>query len=47
MQVEIDEEKAEGFGLPVGVTNQVAQQQMLSQVPQQPQGSDDQDGQEE
>ena len=36
MQEEIDEEKEAGFGLPVGVMNDVAQQQMMSQVPQQP-----------
>jgi len=32
MQQEIEEEKAEGNGLPVEVTNQVAQQQMVGQV---------------
>ena len=37
MQTEIDEEKEMGLGLPVGVTNDVAQAQMMSQVPQQPQ----------
>ena len=42
MQDEIDEEKELGLGLPVGVTNDVAQQQMLSQVPQQPQNPADQ-----
>jgi hypothetical protein len=42
MQDEIDDEKEMGLGLPVGVTNDVAQQQMLSQVPQQPQNPDDQ-----
>jgi hypothetical protein len=36
MQVEMDEEKEAGLGLPVGVTNDVAQAQMMSQVPQQP-----------
>ena len=36
MQEEIDEEKEMGLGLPVGVMNDVAQQQMMSQVPQQP-----------
>ena len=36
MQFEIDEEKEMGFGLPVGVTNDVAQQMMMSNVPQQP-----------
>jgi hypothetical protein len=32
MQQEIEEEKADGNGLPVEVTNQVAQQQMMGQV---------------
>ena len=32
MQDEIDEEKEEGLGLPVGVTNNVAQQSMMQQV---------------
>ena len=32
IQVEIDEEKAEGLGLPVGVTNAVSQQSMQQQV---------------
>jgi hypothetical protein len=36
MQTEMDEEKEAGLGLPVGVMNDVAQQQMMSQVPQQP-----------
>jgi hypothetical protein len=36
MQKEIDEEKEAGLGLPVGVTNDVAQAQMMSQVPTQP-----------
>jgi hypothetical protein len=36
MQKEIDEEKEVGAGLPVGVMNDVAQQQMMAQVPQQP-----------
>ena len=36
MQTEIDEEKEAGLGLPVGVMNDVAQQQMMSNVPQQP-----------
>ena len=36
MQGEIDEEKEAGLGLPVGVMNDVAQQQMMAQVPQQP-----------
>ena len=42
MQKEIDGEKKDGLGLPVGVMNDVAQQQMMSQVPQQPQNPDDQ-----
>jgi hypothetical protein len=36
MQGEIDEEKEIGMGLPVGVMNDVAQQQMMAQVPNQP-----------
>ena len=32
MQDEIEEEKEAGLGLPVGVTNDVAQQQMTSQI---------------
>ena len=36
MQEEIDEEKEAGLGLPVGVMNDVAQQQMMADVPQQP-----------
>jgi hypothetical protein len=36
MQSEIDEEKELGLGLPVGVGNEVAQQMMMSNVPQQP-----------
>jgi len=36
MQSEIDEEKANGFGLPVGVINQVAQQSMMQQVASDP-----------
>jgi hypothetical protein len=34
MQDEIEEEKEAGLGLPVGVTNSVAQQQMVSQIGQ-------------
>ena len=41
MQEEMDEEKAQGLGLPVGVMNDVAQQQMMSNVPQQPQNPAD------
>ena len=36
MQKEIDAEKEEGLGLPVGVMNDVAQQQMASNIPAQP-----------
>jgi hypothetical protein len=36
MQKEIDKEKEEGLGLPVGVMNDVAQQQMAANIPQQP-----------
>jgi hypothetical protein len=43
MQDEIDEEKELGLGLPVGVTNDVAQQMMMSGVPQQPQNPSDQE----
>jgi hypothetical protein len=42
MDKEIEIEKEQGFGLPVGVTNDVAQQQMMAQVPGQPQHPDDQ-----
>jgi len=45
MQAEIDEEKEAGLGLPVGVTNDVAQAQMMAQVPQQPQNPADQEHQ--
>jgi hypothetical protein len=45
MQEQIDEEKEEGLGLPVGVMNDVAQQQMMSQVPGQPQNPADQEHQ--
>jgi len=43
MQEEIDEEKAMGLGLPQQTMNDVAQQQMLSQVPQQPVNPADQE----
>ena len=36
MQEEMDEEKEAGLGLPVGVTNDVAQAQMMANVPTQP-----------
>ena len=36
MQKEIDKEKDEGLGMPVGVMNDVAQAQMMSDVPGQP-----------
>jgi hypothetical protein len=42
MQTEIDDEKEAGLGLPVGVMNDVTQQQMMSQVPQQPMNPADQ-----
>ena len=45
MQKEIDKEKEDGFGLPVSVTNDVAQQQMMAQVPQQPMNPADQEHQ--
>jgi hypothetical protein len=41
MQIEIDEEKEIGLGLPVGVTNDVSQQMMMANVPQQPTHPDD------
>jgi hypothetical protein len=47
MQKEIDQEKKEGLGLPVGVMNDVAQQTMMSNVPQQPGHPDDQDHEKE
>jgi len=43
MQKEMEDEKKDGLGLPVGVMNDVAQQQMMSQVPQQPDHPDDQE----
>ena len=43
MQIEMDEEKEAGLGLPVGVTNDVSQAQMMSQVPSQPQHPLDQE----
>ena len=36
METEIDKEKEEGLGLPVGVMNDVAQQQMASNIPASP-----------
>ena len=47
MQEEMDEEKAQGLGLPVGVMNDVAQQQMMSNVPQQPQNPADAEDEEQ
>jgi Bacteriophage T4-like portal protein (Gp20) len=41
MQKEIDKEKDEGLGMPVGVMNDVAQAQMMSDVPGQPTHPDD------
>ncbi len=45
MQEEIDQEKEDGLGLPVGVTNDVAQAQMMAQVPTQPMNPADQEHQ--
>jgi hypothetical protein len=42
MDKEIAQEKKDGLGLPVGVMNDVAQQSMMAQVPQQPGNPDDQ-----
>jgi hypothetical protein len=42
MQKEIDKEKSEGMGLPQATMNDVAQQQMMASVPQQPQNPADQ-----
>jgi len=47
MQSEIDEEKESGLGVPVGVSNDVAQQMMMSNVPKQPEGSSDEEDEEE
>ena len=47
MAKEMDQEKKDGLGLPVGVMNDVAQQQMMSQVPQQPMHPDDQEHEQE
>jgi hypothetical protein len=41
MQDEMDEEQSMGLGLPVGVTNDVAQAQMMSDIPQQATHPDD------
>ena len=41
MEKEIGKEKEEGLGLPVGVMNDVAQQQMMSSIPGQPTHPDD------
>jgi ribosomal protein L16/L10AE len=41
--VNLEQEKKDGLGLPVGVTNDVAQAQMMSQVPGQPQNPADQE----
>jgi hypothetical protein len=46
MQEEIEEEKAAGLGLPVAVSNQIVQQQMMSDVPQQPSHPNDLEAQE-
>ena len=42
MQEQIEQEKKDGLGLPVGVMNDVAQSTMMAQVPQQPGNPDDQ-----
>jgi hypothetical protein len=48
MQSEIDEERENGLGLPVGVSNDVAQQMMMSNVPKQPDNpADEQEDDEE
>jgi hypothetical protein len=47
MQKEMENEKEAGLGLPVGVTNDVAQAQMMAQVPQQPTHPDDLEAQKE
>jgi hypothetical protein len=36
IQKQIDKEKEEGLGIPVGVSNDIAQQQMMSSIPAQP-----------
>jgi hypothetical protein len=36
MDKEINQEKKDGFGLPVAVSNDIAQQMMMSGVPEQP-----------
>jgi len=41
MQEEIEEEKALGLGVPVAVSNQIVQQQMMSDIPNQPTHPDD------
>ena len=46
MQEEIEEEKAVGLGVPVAVANQIIQQQMMSDIPQQPSHPDDLEAQE-
>jgi len=43
MQIEIDEEKANGLGLPQQTMNNISAQMMLSQVPQQPANPVDQE----
>jgi len=43
MDKEIAQEKKDGLGLPVGVMNDVAQQSMMAQVPQQPGNPNDQE----
>jgi hypothetical protein len=41
MEKEIEQEKKDGLGLPVGVMNDIAQQQMAADIPQQPSHPDD------
>jgi Bacteriophage T4-like portal protein (Gp20) len=47
MQSEIDEEKAMGLGLPQATMNDVSQQMMMSNVPQQPVNPADQENEDE
>ena len=47
MQEEIDEEKENGLGLPQQTMNDVSQQMMMSNVPQQPTNPADQENEDE
>ena len=47
MQEEIDEERANGMGLPQQTMNNVSQQMMMSNVPQQPVNPADQEDEDE